>query len=328
MKFGLRKPSLKKSFSARTSALFSRTIKRALIPGYGKKGIGWLTNPKKMLYNKVYGSLTVGVPDILRINSHKNNSTVRNPSIIKGQQSISKRADGLKQCEIILQFTSHYLLDKTLNISILNAITRIHGRINRYLDKGVMYQDDCYQYITKEIGILQQTAKRKSTKYECNIILDIIEQLKMGTEFNQIIDTIKCKYPLWQASIKDKKTSPVTKSISIPKDSQNNYNVIAESEQQKKIIYGLAKLIVGGVQSVKFMNAWIKILSFTEKYSNQQINLFNYLIYVLTAHINQVKREATKNEYKDACEIIRIIKNHQDSSIDEIYNILKRLYIS
>ena len=54
MKFGLRTPSLKKSISARTTGRAKRTIKKALIPGYGKKGMGWLKNPKKAAYNKVY----------------------------------------------------------------------------------------------------------------------------------------------------------------------------------------------------------------------------------------------------------------------------------
>lgn len=42
MKFGLRTPSLKKSISARTTGRAKRAIKKALIPGYGKKGMGWL----------------------------------------------------------------------------------------------------------------------------------------------------------------------------------------------------------------------------------------------------------------------------------------------
>jgi hypothetical protein len=54
MKFGMRTPSLKKSLSARTTGKAKRTIKKALIPGYGKKGRGWLTNPKKAAYNKAY----------------------------------------------------------------------------------------------------------------------------------------------------------------------------------------------------------------------------------------------------------------------------------
>lgn len=47
MKFGIRTPSLKKSISARTTGRAKRSIKKALIPGYGKKGRGWITNPKK-----------------------------------------------------------------------------------------------------------------------------------------------------------------------------------------------------------------------------------------------------------------------------------------
>ena len=60
MKFGLRAPSLKKRLSARTSGAMKRKIKRALIPGYGRKGRGWLTNPRKALYNKIYRKTTVG----------------------------------------------------------------------------------------------------------------------------------------------------------------------------------------------------------------------------------------------------------------------------
>ena len=37
MKFGLRTPSLKKSFRARTTGRAKRVVKKALIPGYGKK---------------------------------------------------------------------------------------------------------------------------------------------------------------------------------------------------------------------------------------------------------------------------------------------------
>lgn len=54
MKFGMRTPSLKRSLSARTTGKAKRAIKKALIPGYGKKGRGWLTNPKKVVYNKAY----------------------------------------------------------------------------------------------------------------------------------------------------------------------------------------------------------------------------------------------------------------------------------
>ena len=54
MKFGIRKPSIKKSFKARTTGKAKRAVKKSLIPGYGKKGMGWFKNPKKAAYNKVY----------------------------------------------------------------------------------------------------------------------------------------------------------------------------------------------------------------------------------------------------------------------------------
>ena len=54
MKFGLRTPSLKKMIKARTTSKWKRQIKKAVIPGYGKKGIGLFRNPKKAVYNKVY----------------------------------------------------------------------------------------------------------------------------------------------------------------------------------------------------------------------------------------------------------------------------------
>ena len=40
MKFGMRTPSIKKSIKARTTGKAKRTVKKALIPGYGKKGAG------------------------------------------------------------------------------------------------------------------------------------------------------------------------------------------------------------------------------------------------------------------------------------------------
>lgn len=65
MKVGLRTPSIKKSIKARTTSKAKRAIKKAVIPGYGKKGMGWIKNPKKAAYNKVYNKTTVGVGDIL-----------------------------------------------------------------------------------------------------------------------------------------------------------------------------------------------------------------------------------------------------------------------
>ena len=66
MKFGLRKPSLKRSLRARTTGRAKRSVKKALIPGYGKKGVGWIKNPRKGAYNKVYNKTSFSIWDIFK----------------------------------------------------------------------------------------------------------------------------------------------------------------------------------------------------------------------------------------------------------------------
>lgn len=63
MKFGIRKPSLRKSLAARTS------IKRMVKNSLGLKaprGYGWLTNPKKAAYNRVYNRTSISWASLLR----------------------------------------------------------------------------------------------------------------------------------------------------------------------------------------------------------------------------------------------------------------------
>ena len=64
MKFGMRKISPMKSLKARTTGRAKRTVKKALIPGYGKKGVGWIKNPKKAAYNKVYKKTSFSLFDL------------------------------------------------------------------------------------------------------------------------------------------------------------------------------------------------------------------------------------------------------------------------
>ncbi|MDU7243256.1 hypothetical protein [Clostridium sp.] len=66
MKIGMRKPSLKKSIKARTTGKAKRALKKAVIPGYGKKGSGWLKDPKKAAYNKVYKKTTFSIFDLFK----------------------------------------------------------------------------------------------------------------------------------------------------------------------------------------------------------------------------------------------------------------------
>lgn len=66
MKFGIRKPSIKKSISARTTGRLKREIRRSIDPLYGKKGMGYIHNPERAIKNKIYNKTTVGFTDILK----------------------------------------------------------------------------------------------------------------------------------------------------------------------------------------------------------------------------------------------------------------------
>lgn len=66
MKFGLRKPSINKSIKARTTGKVKRAVKKAVIPGYDKKGMGWIKNPKKAAYNKVYNKTSFSLWDLFK----------------------------------------------------------------------------------------------------------------------------------------------------------------------------------------------------------------------------------------------------------------------
>lgn len=77
MKVGVRKPSIKKSIKARTTGKAKRAVKKAVVPGYGKKGTGIYKDPKKAMYNKVYNKTTVGINPLSSVStsSSKNKKT-------------------------------------------------------------------------------------------------------------------------------------------------------------------------------------------------------------------------------------------------------------
>lgn len=66
MKIGIRTPSLKKSLKAGTTGKAKRAVKKAAVPGYGKKGMGWVKDPKKAAYNKVYNKTSKSIFDLFK----------------------------------------------------------------------------------------------------------------------------------------------------------------------------------------------------------------------------------------------------------------------
>lgn len=63
MKLGLRKPSLKRRTSARTSwKRFARHSLGVKAP----RGMGWFTNPKKAMYNRLYSRTTFSIETLFK----------------------------------------------------------------------------------------------------------------------------------------------------------------------------------------------------------------------------------------------------------------------
>lgn len=59
MKVGFRKPNIEKSLKGKTTGRVKRTLKKSVNPLYGKKGMGYINNPSKAFYNKVYSQTSI-----------------------------------------------------------------------------------------------------------------------------------------------------------------------------------------------------------------------------------------------------------------------------
>lgn len=66
MKFGMRKPNLKKVIKSKTTGAIKRKAKSTMNPLYGKKGIGFVKNPKKSVKNKIYKKTTFSLWDLFK----------------------------------------------------------------------------------------------------------------------------------------------------------------------------------------------------------------------------------------------------------------------
>ena len=112
MKIGMRKPSLTRSLKARTTSKWKRQAKKALIPGYGKKGMGWVKNPKKAMYNKVYHKTTFGLSDLFKSSKKRNKKVVNNKqqSILASNSKKQHTSKDYKKTSLVFLVISIILL--------------------------------------------------------------------------------------------------------------------------------------------------------------------------------------------------------------------------
>lgn len=73
MKFGLRVPSLKKRFAARTSW---KRVARHSLGLKAPKGYGFITHPKKFSYNKIYNKTSFGIGSLFKSGGNANGNAM------------------------------------------------------------------------------------------------------------------------------------------------------------------------------------------------------------------------------------------------------------
>lgn len=121
MKIGIRKPSLKKSLKARTTGKLKRQLKKSINPFYGKKGMGWIRDPGKAAYNKVYHKVTIDPLKPLKTGVKKSTRKRRTTTI---NNKVSNQVYPAPQYEVdVNDFMNYHLYcrDEIMWISLLNA---------------------------------------------------------------------------------------------------------------------------------------------------------------------------------------------------------------
>ena len=108
MKMGFRTTSPKRSFSARTTGKLKRTIKKATNPLYGKKGMGYINNPKKAIYNKVYNKTTVGVNQVFSGKSSVSRTTFDSQTALNRINQLNETAKIINTTTNVSTFFSRF----------------------------------------------------------------------------------------------------------------------------------------------------------------------------------------------------------------------------
>lgn len=134
VKVGIRKPNLKSSIKARTTGRAKRAVKRAIIPGYGKKGMGWVKDPKRAAYNAVYHRTTVGVGDVARVVAGSSKRTEK--PAVRAQQPPSSSAPDRTLASSI---TTVGEANVALVLCILLGYVGAHRFYARMWGSGVLY---------------------------------------------------------------------------------------------------------------------------------------------------------------------------------------------
>lgn len=201
MKFGVRKPSLKKSFKARTSGKLKRSVKKSLIPGYGKKGMGYIKNPKKAVYNKVYNKTSVDLLKPIRPAGLPKKKKVKQPKKTKIHYDATKseavkqvmEKEGYSQDQYSTRPPRRWLkfISIILGLASWSALFGGHSNIFLAVLYGILAYA-AYQKSKPRINILANSETEEITPTKSPVIADekVVDDLRTSTSKVPDNDTI------------------------------------------------------------------------------------------------------------------------------------------
>ena len=193
MKFGFRKPSLKRSISAMTTGALKRALLREIIPGYSKRGMGW-ANPKKAAYNHLYSMVTSSPVDLILDTSKPKCST--KSQLITSESECQHKQDliniykiGIEQSRVageLINDAKEILYRETpLDKAIRRIFNYSCGYLNNSMSCGFDFCDMCVERLNK-IQRINPIVKE--------ICLEIVSLIRQGNNSKYIYNYLNGKF--------------------------------------------------------------------------------------------------------------------------------------
>lgn len=135
MKIGYRTPNLNKRISANTTGSIKREIKKTINPLYEKKGMGYVNNPKKAIYDKVYQKTTFSIDNYDDFTSVLNSDKCK----VKSKKTVKIDDKDYFEYDVIEEKTSTFTLTE-------NNIMKFKVKNEDYLYDKNIYNTKIYEY--------------------------------------------------------------------------------------------------------------------------------------------------------------------------------------
>ncbi len=219
MKFGIRKPSIKKSIKARTTGKLKRMATSTINPFYGKKGMGFINNPKKAVYNKIYSKTTFSIKDILNISKKKDfkNMNIEKNQIEEPIENIQKpkKKRKIKISTIIIIFLV-FIIFAICSTDTQTEITKLNNNID---DLQIQLEN-----LKTENDNLKQQITNKDSEIE-NLKSELTNKENTIKNFENQVNTLNTNINDLQKQISNsKKQTTTTSAVATTSNIQSTNN--------------------------------------------------------------------------------------------------------